>query len=294
MKWSNICNILPRRLVLEFFCFIFIAILVSSFNPCAFPEELKSKQTTIKLIEAARYQLRCSHPRQQNRPLTLQDPYSPLPVKIQFTASSRWPSFWLALCEWLWLKHSQAWLPCWWSPPAVGQPPTRQTGSTLRVLSSLQRVFLCICFQRWYQIVSRVLIGFLVCFPSVGNHLGSMVHQRWGEHDVFILVLSLITCLNKICLISRLIVRSEPSASLVSCGFACFIELLITSSSLPGLLQQKTSKCLIKWSDSVSSPSIHYVQYECHHQYWRFTQCLGHCFRPLSKFKKGQICLFHS
>lgn len=148
----------------EFFCFIFIAVPISSFNPCAFPEELKSKQTAIKLIEAARYQLRCSHPRQQNPPLTLQDPYSLLPVKIQFATSSRWPSFWLSLSEWLWLKHSQAWLPCWWSPPAVGQTPTRQIGSTVRVLSSLERVFLCICFQLWYQVVSRVLIDFL-CFP---------------------------------------------------------------------------------------------------------------------------------
>lgn len=174
----------------EFFCFIFIAVPISSFNPCAFPEELKSRQTTIKLIEAPRYQLRCSHPRQQNPPLTLQDPYSLLPVKIQFATSSRWPSFWLSLSEWLWLKHSQAWLPCWWSPPAVGQTPTRQIGSTVRVLSSLERVFLCICFQLWYQVVSRVLIDFLCCLLSVGNHLGSMVHQRWGEHaDIFILVL---------------------------------------------------------------------------------------------------------
>lgn len=80
----------------EFFCFIFIAVPISSFNPCAFPEELKSTQTTIKLIDAARYQLRCSHPWQQNPPLTLQDPYSLLPVKIQFSTSSRWPSFWLS------------------------------------------------------------------------------------------------------------------------------------------------------------------------------------------------------
>lgn len=68
----------------ELVCFIFIAAPISSLNPCAFPEELKSKQTTIKLIEAARYQLRCCCPWQQNPPLTLQDPYSVLPVKIQF------------------------------------------------------------------------------------------------------------------------------------------------------------------------------------------------------------------
>lgn len=79
-----------------FFCFIFIAVPISSFNPCSFPEELKLKQTTIKLIWAARYQLRCSHPRQQNPPLTRQDPYSLLPVKTQFTSSSRWPGFWLS------------------------------------------------------------------------------------------------------------------------------------------------------------------------------------------------------
>lgn len=77
-------------------------------------------QTTIKLIEAARYQLRCWRAQQQNPLLTLQDPYSLLPVKIQFRTGSRWPSFWLSLSEWLWLKRSQAWLPCWRSPPCCG------------------------------------------------------------------------------------------------------------------------------------------------------------------------------
>lgn len=43
-------------------CFIFIAVPFLSVNPSAFPEEVKSAQTTIKLIEAARYQLRCSRP----------------------------------------------------------------------------------------------------------------------------------------------------------------------------------------------------------------------------------------
>lgn len=88
-----------------FFCFIFIAVPILSFNPCAFPEELKLKQTSIKLIEAARYQLCCSRPRQQNLPLTLQDPYSLLPVKIQFRTSSRWPSFWLFLNGSDWNTH---------------------------------------------------------------------------------------------------------------------------------------------------------------------------------------------
>lgn len=136
---------LPALSLTEFFCFIFIVAPISSFNPCAFPEELKSKQTTIKSIDAARYQLGCSHPRQRYPPLTLQDPYSLLPVKIQFATSSRWPSFWLSFSECLWLKHSQVWLPCWWSPPAVGQTPTRQIGSTIHVLFSP-------FFQLWYQI----------------------------------------------------------------------------------------------------------------------------------------------
>lgn len=46
------------------FCFIFIAVLFSSVNPSAFPGEVKLEQTTIKLIEAARYQLRCPRPLQ--------------------------------------------------------------------------------------------------------------------------------------------------------------------------------------------------------------------------------------
>lgn len=41
-------------------CFIFIAVPFSNVNPGAFPEKVKSVQTTIKLIEPARYQLRCS------------------------------------------------------------------------------------------------------------------------------------------------------------------------------------------------------------------------------------------
>lgn len=156
--------------------FIFIAVPISSFNPCAFPEELKLKQTTIKLIEAARYQLRCSRPPQPNPPLSLQDLYSLLLVKIQFRTSSRWPSFWLFLsgCDWntprpdyhaggaplLWVRHQH----------------DRQAAASVS-FPSLKRVFLCICFQLWYQIVSCVLF---FCLLSVGNHLGSMVHQRWG------------------------------------------------------------------------------------------------------------------
>lgn len=54
-------------------------------------------------MEAARYQLGCWRPRQPNPPLTLQDLYSALPVKIQSTSSSRWPSFclsvWMAVIE---------------------------------------------------------------------------------------------------------------------------------------------------------------------------------------------------
>lgn len=42
--------------------FIFIGVPFWSVNPGAFPEEVKSEQTTIKLIEAARYQLRCGRP----------------------------------------------------------------------------------------------------------------------------------------------------------------------------------------------------------------------------------------
>lgn len=42
--------------------FIFIALPFLSVNPSAFPEEVKSVQRAIKLIEPARYQLRCSHP----------------------------------------------------------------------------------------------------------------------------------------------------------------------------------------------------------------------------------------
>ncbi len=43
-------------------CYIFVAGPFLSVNPGAFPKEVKWEQTTIKLIEAARYQFRCLRP----------------------------------------------------------------------------------------------------------------------------------------------------------------------------------------------------------------------------------------
>lgn len=65
-KYTQGIHILSCSLVLAWIqyssFFIFIAVPFSSVNPSAFPEEVKSVQTTIKLIEPARYQLRCLRP----------------------------------------------------------------------------------------------------------------------------------------------------------------------------------------------------------------------------------------
>lgn len=85
-------------------CFIFIAVPFSSVNPGAFPEEVKSVQTTIKLIEVARYQLRCSRPWQHILHWPCRTLCLVLPVKIQFRTGSHWPGcclslFWAPLIE---------------------------------------------------------------------------------------------------------------------------------------------------------------------------------------------------
>lgn len=133
--------------------------------------------------------------------LTLQDPYSVLPVKIQFMTSSRWPGCCLSLSVWLWLKHSlkhsQAWLPCWWKSPAVGQTWTRRIGRTVCICSrppdslfhfaALSALILTHTLKNLFFTVISDYFSCVNWFPflsllSVGNHLGAMVHQRWAEH----------------------------------------------------------------------------------------------------------------
>lgn len=86
------------------FCFIFIAIPFSNVNPGAFPEDLKSEHRTIKLIEAARYQLRCSRPWQhilhwpfKTFTLCCLSKFNLWPAAIDSAAVSL--SFWTSLTE---------------------------------------------------------------------------------------------------------------------------------------------------------------------------------------------------
>lgn len=239
IKWSNVYGILSHHPVLEFFYFIFIAVPISSFNPCAFPQELKLKQTTIKLIEAARYQLRCSHPRQQIPPLTLQDPYSLLPVKIQFTTCSRWPSFWLSF--WMAVIETLAGLitmlvepPCcgsdtnatdWQHRPSPFITPCIYMYLFSAVISncfsSANWLPFLSLFSReppWFNGTSKVRRACRLFYFSAFRCLcfGSFLSNWFTVRKI---------CLNKICLI----VWSECSSSLVSCGFSYCIELLIAS-----------------------------------------------------------------
>lgn len=133
---------LPVSSLFEFTsCFIFIALPFSNVNPGAFPEEVKSEQTAIKLIEAARYQLRCSRPWQH----ILRWPCRTL-ARCYLSKFNSWPAATdptaatLSLSELLWLKHSlrhsQAWLPCWWKCPAEGQAPAPRIGRTRAIFWS--------------------------------------------------------------------------------------------------------------------------------------------------------------
>lgn len=106
-------------------CFIFIGVPIWSVNPGAFPEEVKSEQTTIKLIEAARYQLRCG------RPLwgILHWPCRTW-ARCYLSEFNLWPAAAdpaaASLCERFWLKRSLRntrgpYYHAAESPPAVGQ-----------------------------------------------------------------------------------------------------------------------------------------------------------------------------
>lgn len=121
-------------------------------------------------------------------PVTLQDPCLVLPVKIQFRTSSRWPGCCLSLSERLWLKHSlihlQARFPCWWKPPAAGQPQTWRIGRAVPSTTdsfflilllrwrSLGQIFVVhlLYFKPWSQIICHMLIGVLSpLFPLSGE-----------------------------------------------------------------------------------------------------------------------------
>lgn len=105
-------------------CFIFIGVPFWSVNPAAFPEEVKSEQTTIKLIEAARYQLRCGRPLRRilrwpcrTRARCYLSKFNLWPAAADPAAASL---LWVFLIETLTQKHSRAWLPCWWKSPCCG------------------------------------------------------------------------------------------------------------------------------------------------------------------------------
>lgn len=123
-----------------FSCLVFIGVQFLSVNPGAFPEEVKSEQTTIKLIEAARYQLRC------RRPLwgILHWPCRTW-ARCYLSKFNLWPAAAdpaaAPLCECFWLKRSlrNTRGPDYHaaeSPPAVGQMWTPRIGSVVPICST--------------------------------------------------------------------------------------------------------------------------------------------------------------
>lgn len=110
--------------------FIFIVVPFWSVNPGAFPEEVKSEQTTIKLIEVARYQLRCGRPLRRilhwpcrTRAGCYLSKFNLWPAAADPAAASLCERF---LIETLTQKHSRAWLPCWWKSPCCGSDVNTQ------------------------------------------------------------------------------------------------------------------------------------------------------------------------
>lgn len=165
--------------------FIFIAVPFSSFSPSAFPEEVKSVQTTIKLIEPARYQLRCSRPWQRilhwpcrtlawcylskfNSGPAATDPSATASL---FMSSSDWnthsytrrPDFHAVESAPLWVRHEHE---------GLAEPyPSASVPSSPHIFCPLCFVCFHICqyfsyiFYLWSQIISCKL----VCFDLISQ-----------------------------------------------------------------------------------------------------------------------------
>lgn len=184
--------------------FIFIALPFSSVNPSAFPEEVKLVQTTRKLIEPARYQLRCSRSGQHilhwpcrtlawcylskfNSGPAATDPAAASP----FMSSSDWnthsytrrPDFHAGESPPLWVRQEHEGLAGPYPSAPVPSGPTHSFLILLLCLLSLQQIFQMCVFYLWSRIISCVHLFSFTSFFSVGNHLGAMVHQRWAEHS---------------------------------------------------------------------------------------------------------------
>lgn len=186
-------------------CFIFIAVPFSSVNPGAFPKEVKSEQTAIKLIEAARYQFRCLRPWQH----ILHWPCRTL-ARCYLSKFNSWPAatdptaaslFFLNVSDWN--THSNTHRPdyhagesllLWVRPeheglaepyPSALSPPARFTLFSFAVSSAiilthiLKYLFLTMILD---YILCVNLFAFLSLL-SVGNHLGAMLHQRWAKQS---------------------------------------------------------------------------------------------------------------
>lgn len=177
--------------------FIFIALPFSSINLSAFPEEEKSVQTAIKLIEPARYQLRCLRPWQhilhwpcRTLAWCYLSKFNSGPAPTDPAAAS------LFMSGSDWNTHSCTRRPDFHageSPPTVGQTQTWRIGRTVSICSCSHQPdsfffpFCCfVCFHSFSFQISVIsdyfiCLFFFISLLSVGNHLGAMVHSRWAE-----------------------------------------------------------------------------------------------------------------